>query len=55
MMAQTEYQSFRFLVIGLIILGVAGLPLALFTTGLLSQAWSALTGASETSSRRRGR
>ncbi|MGA2259631.1 MAG: serine/threonine-protein kinase [Thermoguttaceae bacterium] len=47
--------SFRFLVASLIILGMAGFCLAMFTTGLLSQAWAALTGANEISSRRHGR
>jgi eukaryotic-like serine/threonine-protein kinase len=38
---------FRGLVGGLIILGMAGSYLSLFTTALLSQAWSALAGSSE--------
>jgi len=42
---------FRFLVISLIILGLAGFCLAMFTTNLLFQAWAALTGASGVSSR----
>ncbi|MEI8371530.1 MAG: serine/threonine-protein kinase [Planctomycetota bacterium] len=50
---ESENQSFRFLVIGLIILGMAGFPLAMFTTGLLSQAWAALTGSNEILSRSR--
>ena len=48
----SNYQSFKLLVIGLILLGMAGFPLAMFTTGLLSQAWAALTGANEVSHRR---
>ena len=51
---ESENQSFRFLVISLIILGMAGFPLAMFTTGLLSQAWAALTGSNEILLRRRG-
>ncbi len=51
---KSENQSFTFLVIGLIILGMAGFPLAMFTTGLLSQAWAALTGSNEIASRPRG-
>jgi len=46
-----EFQSFCFLVISLIILGSAGFSLAMFTTGLLSQAWAALTGANDVASR----
>ncbi len=50
----SENQAFTVLVIGLIILGMAGFPLAMFTTGLLSQAWAALTGSNEISARPRG-
>ena len=50
-----EFEFFRFLVISLIVLGLAGFTLALFTTGLLSQAWAALTGSNEVSLPRRGR
>ncbi|MGO9111518.1 MAG: hypothetical protein ACLP9L_20015, partial [Thermoguttaceae bacterium] len=49
------FQSFRFLVTSLIILGGAGAYLAIFTTGLLFQARAALTGSNEIASRRRGR
>ena len=48
-----ELDSFRFLVAGLMILGLAGFPLAMFGTGLLAQAWAALTGSNETASRSR--
>jgi hypothetical protein len=51
----SDNQSFRFLVISLIVLGMAGFPLAMFSTGLLSQAWAALTGSNEISSRASGR
>jgi serine/threonine protein kinase len=50
-----EFQSFRLLVASLIILGLAGFPLAMFTTGLLSQAWAALAGSNEIASRVRTR
>jgi hypothetical protein len=50
----TEKQSFKFLVSGLMVLGMAGFPLAMFATGLLSQAWTALAGSSEIPSRARG-
>jgi hypothetical protein len=46
------FESFRFLVCGLIILGMAGSHLAMFTTGLLFQAWAALTGPGEKPARR---
>ncbi len=46
-------QHFRLLVACLIILGMAGSHLAMFATGLLSQAWAALTGSNEISSRPR--
>lgn len=48
-----EGRSFTFLVIGLIVLGMVGFPLAMFATGLLTQAWTALTGAKEESLRHR--
>ncbi len=54
-LSPSEFRSFRFLVAGLIILGMAGFPLAMFSTGLLSQAWAALTGSNEITSRPRGR
>ncbi len=44
---------FRFLVAGLIIFGMAGSYLAMFSTGLLLQAWEALTGSKEVATRRR--
>ena len=50
-----ELQALRFLVGGLIILGMAGFPLAMFATGVLLQAWAALTGSSDIASRRGGR
>ena len=47
--------AFRYLVASLIFLGVVGVPLALFTTGLLFQALAALAGSNETTSQPRGR
>jgi hypothetical protein len=38
-----EYESFRFLVMALIVLGMAGFQLAMFVTGRLSQCLAALT------------
>jgi eukaryotic-like serine/threonine-protein kinase len=45
--SSAESLSFRLLVAGLIMFGMVGSYLSMYTTGLLYQAWAALTGQSE--------
>ena len=50
-----EKPSFQLLIIGLILLGSAGFPLATYLTGLLAKALAALTGTGDETVQRVGR